>query len=118
MRAFDLLKRDAQDLRRCDVTSTMPTSGLAAREGFSSSSRANQANSSYNSDQEEQDVEYPEPDNESRFNLVPTSIQTDRCSPGTHAEVDSDWATNDTGKQHSDETYPESIPDSLDDLLR
>jgi len=86
-------------------------------EGFTSSSCADQANSSYNSDQEEQDIEYPESNNESRFSLVPTSIQSGRSSPGSHAEVDSDGATNDTGKQHSDEAYPDAIPDPPDDLL-
>lgn len=94
----------------------MATGGFAALRGIPLSSCADQANRSYNSDQEEQDVEYPESDDESRFRLVTRSPQCGRGAPGSNAEVNGDGATNDTDKQHSHETYPEAIPDPLDDL--
>ena len=100
-----------------DVTPTTVTGVLHQWEVFSSSASAYQANSSYKSDQEEQNVEYPETDNQRRLGLEPTSIQSDRGIPCSHAEVDGHRPTDDTDKQHSDETDPEAISDPPVDPL-
>jgi len=78
----------------------------AALGGIPLHSRADHANSSYNSDEEEHDIKNPKSDDQRRFSLTPTSIQTGRSTPGSNAEVDSDGAAQDSEEQQSDETCP------------
>jgi len=84
---------------------------------LSLSASAYQTNGSYSSDQEDQNVEYPESDNQRRLGLEPTSVQSDSSFPCSHPEVDSQWATDDPDKQHSDKTNPDAISEPPGDSL-
>jgi hypothetical protein len=87
------------------------------RRCSSLSASAYQTNSSYNSDQEDQNVEYPETDNQRRLGLEPMSVQSNCSFPCSHAELDSQWATDDPDKQNSDETNPNTISEPPGDSL-
>ena len=84
---------------------------------FPLSASAYQRNSSYNSDQEDQNVEYPETDNQRRLGLERTSVLSNCSFPCSHAEVDSQWATDDPDKQHSDEANSDAISEPPGDSL-